>query len=472
MSNRVPDSFLRHLAAHVEDEDELNRLRETCGRPLPTTLRLLPREGVSIDPAACIRDTGARLTELPFARDGHRIDDAAVPPGATLEHALGLWYVQEAASMISGEALIRTAPKDSRLVLDLCAAPGSKTTQLARAFSAKATVVANEPATSRLKSLVANLIRTGSDAIVTSRDGRELGPQLAARCDAVLVDAPCSGEGTVRRDPKALRGWNRKRQRKFAGPQRDLLRAGAEALRPGGTLIYSTCALSPEENQDIVRGFLDERDDFEGLDLSTHFPELALSHYQGQLWVMPQHYDTGGFFVAALRRRTTAEATTSSLDSDRESKSQAAIATSPEDEALALLLDRYGVSTEVVRDWTVRKRGDALVGLRTLDRDLVDVLDANRPGPRLAERKGDVWHPTQEFLLRFAPWMKREVRDIDRDLARRLLLGNAPPEDFAPEPDAHPLALRYCGAGIAFSGRRGPRPISLLPRAWILPRVD
>jgi 16S rRNA (cytosine1407-C5)-methyltransferase len=471
MSSRVPDSFLRHLSHRLGEDAELEELKAACERPLPRTLRLWTRPGVAVDPRQAFEERGLILTPLPFAREGFRVEGSGPPPGASLEHALGLAYVQEAASMIAGEALIRCAPTASRLVLDLCAAPGSKTTQMARGLGPETLVIANEPATSRLKSLVANLVRTQGNAIVTQGDGRATAARLAGTCDAVLVDAPCSGEGTVRRDPKALRGWNRKRFRRFASVQLDLLLSAADALGPGGVLVYSTCALSPEENHEVIRDALAARPELQRLDLRPQFPELAASHDEdGQLWVLPHHHDTGGFFVAALRREDGKAA-----PSRHGLGAGGFEALTPDD--IAQLKSRviapYGLSDEDLPLDRVRRRGEALFLALPRALELGDLLEINRIGSRLATRQGGVWFPDHEFLLRFAPRMKNHTRDLERSLARHLLLGNAPAEALlSQESGESPIALRYEGAGIAFATRRGSRPHSLLPRPWILPRVD
>ncbi|MEZ6197074.1 MAG: RsmB/NOP family class I SAM-dependent RNA methyltransferase [Planctomycetota bacterium] len=268
MSDRVPDAFLEHLAPRIPDADEREALRRALERPLPTTFRVQ-----SGDEAAILAGLAARGLEsvpLPFARGGHRVV-AGPDPGPLLEHAIGRLYVQEAASMIAGETLLRTAPAAPDLVLDLCASPGSKTTQLAAGLPAATTLLANEPTPTRVKVLAANLLRTGSAAALSQADGRALGPRLAGRCDAVLVDAPCSGEGTVRRDPKALRGWHRRRFPRFTSVQSELLRAAAIATRPGGVVVYSTCALSPEENHEVVAAAV-ASGDFETIPLGPAFP--------------------------------------------------------------------------------------------------------------------------------------------------------------------------------------------------------
>lgn len=190
-------------------------------------------------------------------------------------------------------------------VLDMAAAPGSKTTQIAARLNNQGLIVANEYSASRVKVLHANLHRCGvSNTALTHFDGRVFGNALPETFDAILLDAPCSGEGVVRKDPAAMSHWSLESITDIAATQRELILSAFHALKPGGVLIYSTCTLNHQENQQVCRWLMQqfpnacETESLEGLFPQAH---RALTE-EGFLHVFPQIYDSEGFFVARLRK--------------------------------------------------------------------------------------------------------------------------------------------------------------------------
>lgn len=190
-------------------------------------------------------------------------------------------------------------------VMDVAAAPGSKTTQIAARLNNQGLIVANEYSASRVKVLHANLHRCGvSNTALTHFDGRVFGNALPETFDAILLDAPCSGEGVVRKDPAAMSHWSLESITDIAATQRELILSAFHALKPGGVLIYSTCTLNHQENQQVCRWLMQqfpnacETESLEGLFPQAH---RALTE-EGFLHVFPQIYDSEGFFVARLRK--------------------------------------------------------------------------------------------------------------------------------------------------------------------------
>ncbi len=173
--------------------------------------------------------------------------------GRSLEHQLGYYYIQELASMLP---IIALNPKPNDLVLDLCAAPGSKTTQAAAKMQNTGTLIANEVNFGRIKILASNLQKCGvTNTIITKKDGIALCKKLKQnkiRFDKILVDAPCSGEGTLRSSPKTYKMWNIKTIKNLSKLQKALVASAIEILKPKGELIYSTCTHAPEENEEVV----------------------------------------------------------------------------------------------------------------------------------------------------------------------------------------------------------------------------
>ena len=184
--------------------------------------------------------------------------------GKSKEHLLGYFYVQEISSMLP---MLVLQPCDGDVLLDLCASPGSKTTQAAAMMGNGGSIVANEVSMGRLGILSSNLERCGvMNTVVTRKEGvafcNKLLNKSQIRFDKILVDAPCSGEGTLRKSPKTFEMWNKKMIYKIAGLQRRLASSALKILKVGGEMIYSTCTLAPEEDEFIVN-FLKKNFDIE-----------------------------------------------------------------------------------------------------------------------------------------------------------------------------------------------------------------
>lgn len=196
-------------------------------------------------------------------------------------------------------------------VMDVAAAPGSKTTQIAARMNNRGMLLANEFSASRVKVLHANISRCGiSNTALTHFDGRVFGAALPECFDAILLDAPCSGEGVVRKDADALKNWSEASNLEIAQTQRELIESAFHALRPGGTLVYSTCTLNREENESVVAWLLERYPEAVTVSpLGDLFPtaKQALTP-EGYLHVFPQIYDCEGFFVARLHKTASIDA--------------------------------------------------------------------------------------------------------------------------------------------------------------------
>ncbi|KZN47793.1 hypothetical protein N482_09205 [Pseudoalteromonas luteoviolacea NCIMB 1942] len=195
-------------------------------------------------------------------------------------------------------------------MLDVAAAPGSKTSQLCALMDNRGLLVANEFSSSRLKVLAANMKRMGASNVALSHfDGKIFGDYMYECFDHILLDAPCSGEGTVRKDPNALKNWSIESNVEIAEVQKSLIRSAFLALKPGGTLIYSTCTLTPLENHNVCEYLLDEFGDaVETISLANLFEnaEKATTE-QGYLHVWPQIFDSEGFFIAKFVKKSSVE---------------------------------------------------------------------------------------------------------------------------------------------------------------------
>jgi NOL1/NOP2/sun family putative RNA methylase len=183
--------------------------------------------------------------------------------GKAEEHLLGYYYVQEITSMMP---ILALQPKADDIILDLCAAPGSKTTQAAALMQNKGTIIANDLNIGRISILSANLERFGiTNTIITRHDGLELCTRLKKsktkiRFDKILVDAPCSGEGNIRCSPGTYLEWSEGLLKNLGRRQKKLASAALEFLKINGEMVYSTCTHSPEENEEVIQHLLDHYD--------------------------------------------------------------------------------------------------------------------------------------------------------------------------------------------------------------------
>lgn len=256
-----------------------------------------------------LEDKGWILDQVPWCKEGfwvsHKTGRRDI--GNEAEHQLGLYYVQEPASMIPAIVL---DPKPTDTVLDMCAAPGSKSSHIAQLMENKGALVTNDQTSMRLKALGFNLTRCGvSNAVITQKDGRAFNN---FQFDRILVDAPCSGTGTIRKSLKTLIIWNAQSLKRLAGIQRVLLQRAYENLKPGGVLVYSTCSVEPMENEAVVDHFLENNGsarvepikleikrsenymEFDGKELN---PQI-----KNTLRIWPMDNDTEGFYVARIRK--------------------------------------------------------------------------------------------------------------------------------------------------------------------------
>ena len=239
---------------------------------------------------------------VPWQAGAHRVDESSMP-GSSLMHLLGLYYMQEPSAMAAGAAL---GVRPGMRVLDLCAAPGGKSSQLAAALRGQGLLVSNEPISSRAQMLASNLERQGFvGSIVTNEYPDALASRWGACFDAVLVDAPCSGEGMFRRDAGAIAQWTPDSPRLCHERQAGILDSAYELLLPGGAMVYSTCTFNRMENEDTISEFLSRHSDMDTEDFELS--GLGASQ-DGMLRIWPHRVNGEGHFVCRLRKRGQPEA--------------------------------------------------------------------------------------------------------------------------------------------------------------------
>lgn len=263
------------------------------------TLKAAVEEFLEITPFA--------LESIPWTKDGFYYREGEAP-GRHPYYYAGLYYIQEPSAMLPG-AVLDAKPGEN--ILDLCAAPGGKTVQIAAGMKGEGLLVANDISSERVKALVKNIELLGiRNAMVTNDTPAKLAVNFAGFFDRILIDAPCSGEGMFRKDEEAARSWERFKCEKCAGMQENILESVDTMLKAGGTIVYSTCTFSPEEDEQMISKFLQRHGNYEILEVpktagiddgrpmwSDGNPELSKT---ARLW--PHKIKGEGHFVALLRK--------------------------------------------------------------------------------------------------------------------------------------------------------------------------
>lgn len=240
----------------------------------------------------------------PFAKESFYIDAALSGVGNHPCHLSGMIYLQEPSASSAVSVL---DPQENDWVLDLCAAPGGKSTQIAARLNNTGFLLSNEIENNRANILLSNMERCGvSEMMVTNASPAALCEQVKGWFDKVLVDAPCSGEGMFKKNAKALEDWSIEHVQACQSRQLHILDSAYEALKQGGVLVYSTCTYAPEENEEVIQKFLAAHEDMELVDCGTDFGRHGLSGYEINETMVRRIFpmDQGeGHFIAKMVKR-------------------------------------------------------------------------------------------------------------------------------------------------------------------------
>ncbi|MBP7148175.1 MAG: RsmB/NOP family class I SAM-dependent RNA methyltransferase [Acidobacteria bacterium] len=462
------DASLAWLDRYRPLLDDERAFREALEPPAPVDLLVHTGRLAAGELAARLAARGLGVTRLPWAPSHLRIRGHA-GAGTLPEVVFGWAFPQGAASAVPPQAL---APRAGERIADLCAAPGGKTALAALLAGESARIVAGEVSAGRCGLLVSNLSRLALTSVIIAQQDAASFPR-GASCDAVLLDAPCTGEGTFRvasprYEPLGEAGLARAR-----ALQKRILARAIELLAPGGRLVYATCSYAPEENEEVLAGALAENAELELLPLPAATPGLpGIASWQGASFpaslrharrMLPHHTGSWGFFVALLARAPRP-------DTDAAPCPAPGPAAGEDADARQLLLDyyreRFGVDASAFDGHLVRQRGRDLWLLSRPPRGTEPGLERLRVvAPGLRALHGTNAGPrTTNAALR---WLGSRIRE------RRLELDGAQtPALLGPEGCPAPAGLaglvavavegQVVGAGHAHAGR-----VTLeLPAAW------
>lgn len=313
MTNSFPTDPAEVFARYRGIVDDWDAFIASFYRPLPTCVWTNTLRTNSDRLCEWMRGNGIDCTPIDWYEGAFRLRDTA-SPGNRIEFVTGLYHVQEEVSLLPPIFMDLAA---GQRVLDLCAAPGNKSAQIAVAMRNTGTVVANDINHHRNRAVKRTIDRLGLvNMCMTTYDGTSL-PGEVGKFDRVLADVPCTCEGTTRKHPTSVENFSVEFSERLASKQIALLRKAFQVCEPGGRVVYSTCTFAPEENEGVVQQLLDHVGPgsidilparIEGLSTSP-----GLTSWQGRSFdatmentmrIWPHQNDTGGFFVAVLQKKS------------------------------------------------------------------------------------------------------------------------------------------------------------------------
>ena len=392
----LPEAFLNRMRAQLGDE--FDAYLASLERPRAVALRFNPLKGEA--PTLPFIQAG-----VPWEPNGYYYDPET-RPGLHPYHDAGVYYLQEASAM-SAVALLD--PQPGERIADLCSAPGGKSTQIAGRMQGEGFLLCNEWSPKRAKILSQNIERLGvANAMVTNETVDRLACKLPGYFDRVLIDAPCSGEGMFRKEEAAITDWSEDTVAMCARRQAEILDAGANLLRPGGRLVYSTCTFAPAENEDTIAAFLELHPEFYLEDVDAPwFTKVGVGQFR--LW--PHKLLGEGHFAAVLRKAGDEPAEGTPCPGEKLPKEWLSFAkeleiTLPEGKAIRFGPNLYWAPADLPN----------LKGIKVL-----------RPGLELGEVKKDRFEPAHGLAL----WLKNCANTLslpaDSDDLRRYLHGEVLP---------------------------------------------
>lgn len=344
------------------------------------------------------------LSPIPWCPSGYYYEQST-KPGKHPFHEAGLLYIQEPSAMSSAE-LLRPEPGD--VVLDLAAAPGGKTTQIAGMLNGQGLLVANEIHPARAKILSENVERAGiRNAVVTNAAPDALARKFPETFDKLMLDAPCSGEGMFRKDPDAIGEWSPDHVRMCAERQLDILDSAAAMLKPGGTIAYSTCTFNRTENEAVIAAFI------------AKYPDFTMLRSE-RLW--PHQVRGEGHFVALLHKETAGGDDGAAAKNKRRDGKPSASLDKNAREAMKLVGE---LLHDVVPGLTLAPGepvlfGEQLYWLPSVSDSSISARDLNglktlRPGLHLAHLKKGRAEPAHSLAMAVRPGMCKNVMTLQAD---------------------------------------------------------
>jgi 16S rRNA C967 or C1407 C5-methylase (RsmB/RsmF family)/NOL1/NOP2/fmu family ribosome biogenesis protein len=426
--------------------DDFRLFEQSLNKPSPTSIRLNPFKGGNT----------SKGEHIPWCPDALYLETRPEFVYDPLWHA-GQYYVQEAGSMFAGFALAQLLPKmDRPIVLDLCAAPGGKSTHLATALYGKGLLVSNEVIKHRLHILQENITKWGLPNVLISHQDPSQFSKLENFFDVILVDAPCSGEGLFRKQPEAMLEWSENQVSYCSIRQKKIVDDILPSLKPGGYLIYSTCTYNPSENEEIVRYLCDVH---ELVPVSIPIPDtwnITKNGFSSSFRFYPHTTQSEGLFLTVLKKEETAF-------SRRPMYVKKPYFSWPRKEEKTRLSDWFNMESMILK-----KQPNGIINLLLEDfkeeiEFIADRLQVVQAGTEVVEAKGKDLNPTQgaanSILLH-----KEMFLHVDLDLEQALAFLSKQALD-----SQGPLGLNlmtYEDQALGWAKRMSNRINNYYPQEW------
>lgn len=431
----LPEAYTEKMRSLLGEEYEAFVKSYETERVQGLRLNTLKGELAGME-ADCLERFGLR--KVPWCREGYYYE-ADKRPGRHPWHEAGVYYIQEPSAMAVVELL---DPQPGETVLDLCAAPGGKTTHIAERLEGRGLLVSNEIHPARAKILSQNVERLGiCNAVVMNEDSGRLSPAFLEFFDRIVVDAPCSGEGMFRKDEQAAGEWSEDNVRLCAARQQEILDNAAAMLKPGGRMVYSTCTFSPEEDEDGIGWFLERHPEFAiepvkcpaGLSpgrpewSSRDCPQLA---HTFRIW--PHLAEGEGHYLAVLKKQGQAAGADGDGDAPADARRRRNLPKYWKDKAGIRPYLEFEKETlwESVGSDCLILYGDQLYRVPEQMPDFAG-LKVLRPGLHLGTFKKNRFEPSHALALALKPEEVRQTRLLyaDEPEIRSYLSGNTLPAD-------------------------------------------
>ncbi len=438
-----------------------------AGKKKTTYIRLNPLKANPEDIISILEEEGFKLTPLDFYPYAYEVSYEPFPISKGIAYFGGLIYLQDPSSMLPALVL---NPSSQDTVLDLTAAPGSKTTLLATLMKAEGILVACDSSAKRLRALSFNLERWGAINAGWARLlGEQIGNLFFERFDKVLVDPPCSALGTLSKSPEILRWWKEGKVIKLARMQERLLISGLKALKPGGTLVYSTCTLTPHENEAVIQAVLERYpvvlEDikiplfFKTRPGLTAFASFKFSpQMQKAVRIYPIENPSEGFFIAKIKKKE-------SFRPPLQTKPAVAEKWLSKDQfkELELLSEHFGFNLEVFDNKAFFANNHIRFATQALAHFPSPI--ALQKGISFARPMGQRWRLTTNGITLVAKFITQNRIELDRTSLKLLIAGHVLP---APEGHQGQQLLVYKNCALGYGWIKNRSLISQLPSREVI----
>jgi len=426
---------------------------------------------LKIDPASFVKLFGENLVPIPWIAEGYYYDDSV--PGKHPYYHAGLYYIQEPSAMMPAQAL---SPGPGERVLDLCAAPGGKTTHLACLMKNSGLIVSNDISPKRIKALIKNIELMGiTNALVANETPDRLARIFQEYFDRILLDVPCSGEGMFRKDREAVRSYSRYKSSQCVAMQRDIFDKAYGMLRPGGIIVYSTCTFNPDENERNMAYFAKEYNleplpvgDYPGWDRSRgEWSGDDIEAFSRGIRLWPHKARGEGHFVFCLKKpgEKTAEGKPREPGRDDEGYTSGETSWTSIDAREALeafrAFERENLNTFL--DGVFHVKGGSLFRLPPALPEVPD-LKWEKAGLYLGEYAKGRFEPSASLAIALKKGDFKRILDLDSDDGRviRYIKG----ETLIHEGEKGYTAVCVDGFPLGWAKQEGSSLKNLYPKGW------